>query len=108
MRDIDLLELDLHAPMLDEFMRSRQLYAEMLAIGNTIKKGYVSRVARDTGDLASTARVMMRRSKDFGDRRWEAEFAVGNSRVDYADDVEARDHTLGDTLRALGFGDVVI
>ena|SRR5689334_2062682 len=107
-RDIDFLELDLHAPMLDEYMRSRELYAELLAIGQQIKKGYVARVARDTSDLASTARVSMHRSRDFADRRWEAAFEVGNSRVDYASIVEERDHTLAETLRALGFGDVEI
>lgn len=101
--DIDRLELDLHGPMLDEFMRSRQLYTEMLAIGNQIKTGYTTRVPRDTGDLASTARVSMHHSKAFRDRRWEAEFEVGNERVDYALEVEERDHPLGDTLRAMGY-----
>lgn len=106
--DRDRLELDLHSPMLDEYMRSQELYAEIRAVAETIKKGYISRVARDTGDLASTARVTMHKSRDFRDRRWEAEFAVGNSRVDYADVVEERDHTLAETLRAMGYGDVVI
>lgn len=108
LNDRDRLEVDLHAPMLDEFMRSQQLKADLLAIGNQIKTGYTTRVPRDTGDLASTARVSMHRSKHFRDRRWEAEFAVGNARVDYAAAVEERDHPLGETLRALGFGDVVI
>lgn len=102
---LDLSEL--HGPLLDEFMRSRELYAELLAIGNVIKAGYVSRVPRDTGDLAGTARVSMHKSRVFRDKRWEAEFEVGNSRVDYADDVEARDHPLGETLRAMGY-DVTI
>lgn len=102
-RDEDYLELYLRDPMLDEFMRSRELYAELNAIGYQILNGYAARVPRDTGDLRSTARVTMHRSTDFRDRRWEAEFAVGNSRVDYADDVEARDHPLGETLRALGW-----
>lgn len=105
--DRDRLELDLHAPLLDEFMVSRELYAELMAIGNQIKAGYVARVPRDTGDLASTARVTMHRSKEFRDKRWEAEFAVGNARVDYADDVEAESHPLAETLRAMGY-DVVI
>lgn len=104
---VDRLELDLHAPMLDDFMRSRELYADLLAIGNQIKAGYTSRVPRDTGDLASTARVSMHKSTIFRDKRWEAEFEVGNSRVDYADEVEDRDHPLGETLAAMGF-DVVI
>lgn len=108
LNDRDLLELDLHGPMLDDFMKSRELYADLLAIGNQIKAGYVTRVPRDTGDLAGTARVTMHRSKDYRDRRWEAEFAVGNARVDYAEEVEARDHPLGETLRALGYGDVLI
>lgn len=102
--DVDRLDLsDLHGPILDEFMVSRQLYAEMLAIGNLIKAGYVSRVPEDTGDLRSTARVTMHRSRRYRDHRWEAEFSAGNSRVDYADDVEARDHPLGETLRAMGW-----
>lgn len=104
----DLLELDLHAPLLDDFMRSRELYAHLLSIGKAIQGGYVSRAPADTGALKQTAQVRMRKSKEFRDRRWEAEFTVGNSRVDYADDIEARDHPLGETLRALGFGDVVI
>lgn len=104
----DLLELDLHSPMLDEFMRSRELYAHLLAIGKQIQGGYISRAPADTGALKQTAQVNMRRSKTHRDRRWEVEFTVGNSRVDYADDVEARDHPLAETLRAMGFGDVVI
>lgn len=104
----DLLELDLHGPMLDDFMKSRELYAELYAIGNAIKAGYVSRVPHDTGDLRGTARVSMHRSRLHRDKRWEAEFAVGNSRVDYAEAVEERDHPLGETLRAMGYGDVVI
>lgn len=99
----DPLELDLYAPLLDDFMKSQELYAELLAIGNQIKAGYVSRVPRDTGDLAGTARVTMHKSRIFRDKRWEAEFSVGNSRVDYADDVEARDHPLEETLRAMGY-----
>ena len=107
--DRDLLDLsDLHGPLLDEFMHSTYLYAQLLAIGNQIKTGYLSRVPRDTQALAGTARVTMHRSTRYRDRRWEAEFSVGSAAVDYADDVEARDHPLGDTLRALGFGDVVI
>lgn len=108
MEHIDPLEVDLHEPMLDEFMQSRGLYFDLYAIGQQIKAGYVSRVPRDTGDLASTASVRMHKSKDYPDRRWEVEFTVGNARVDYADDVEARDHPLAETLRALGYGDVVI
>ena len=106
--DRDLLELDLHGPMLDEVMRSSQMYADMRAVGELIKAGYLSRVPRDTQALAATARVTMHRSTTYRDRRWEAEFSAGSAAVDYADDVEARDHPLGDTLRALGFGDVVI
>lgn len=108
LNDRDPLELDLHGPMLDDFMKSRELYAELYAIGRQIHAGYTSRVPRDTGDLAHTARVTMHRSTHFRDRRWEAEFAVGNARVDYAEEVEARDHPLEETLRAMGFGDVVI
>jgi len=103
----DLLELDLHAPLLDEFMRSRELYAHLLGIGKRMQAGYISRAPADTGALKQTAQVNMRRSK-MRDRRWEMEFTVGNSRVDYADDIERRDHPLGETLRAMGFGDVVI
>lgn len=106
--DRDLLELDLHAPMLDPFMKSQQLYAEMYAIARQIQTGYLSRVPRDTQALARSARVTMHRSTRYRDRRWESEFSAGNDQVDYAAEVEARDHPLGDTLRALGFGDVVI
>lgn len=106
--DVDRLQVDLHGPLLDDFMRSRDLYAELLAIGNEIKAGYVSRVPRDSGDLASTARVTMHHSTVFRDRRWEAEFEVGNSRVDYALPVEERDHPLGETLRAMGYDTEVI
>ena len=52
--------------------------------------------------------MSMHRSKVFRDRRWEAEFSLGNSRVDYAEDVEERDHMMGQTLRDIGYGDVVI
>lgn len=104
--DRDLLELDLKGPMLDDFMRSQHLYAELYAIAKQIQTGYLSRVPRDTQALAGTARVTMHRSTSYRDRRWESEFSVGNAQVDYADEVEARDHPLGDTLRALGFGDV--
>jgi hypothetical protein len=106
--DRDNLELDLHGPMLDDFMKSQQLYAELYAIGGQIKAGYLARVPRDTQALANTARVTMHRSRTYRDRRWEAEFSAGSAVVDYADDVEARDHPLGETLRALGFGDVSI
>lgn len=107
LNDRDFLEVDLHGPMLDEFMRSRQLYAELLAIGNQIKAGYTSRVPRDTSALAGTARVSMHRSKIFRDRRWEAEFEVGNAQVDYAEAVEERDHPLGETLRSMGYDAVI-
>lgn len=103
LNDRDRLELDLHAPMLDEFMRSQQLKADLLAIGNEIKTGYVTRVPRDTGHLASTARVSMHRSKIFRDRRWEAQFEAGNASVDYALEVEEESHPLGETLVALGY-----
>ena len=106
--DRDRLEVDLHGPMLDDFMRSRELYAELLAIGNEIKGGYLSRVPRDTSALASTAQVKMHRSTQYRDRRWEAEFSVGNAQVDYADDIEDEFHPLAETLRALGYGDVAI
>lgn len=102
-RDEDRLELDLHAPLLDDFMRSRELYQDLQAIGQQILGGYRTRVPRDTGDLSSTAKVSMHRSTTYRDRRWECEFSVGNSRVDYADDVERRDHPLAETLRALGW-----
>jgi hypothetical protein len=101
--DEDLLELDLHAPLLDEFMAGRDLYGELKAIAELIKAGYLARVPRDTQALAATAAVTMHRSKTHRDRRWEAEFSVGNAHVDYADDVEAQDHPLGETLRALGY-----
>lgn len=106
--DRDRLEVDLHGPMLDEFMRSRDLYAELLAIGQAIQGGYTARVPRETNALASSAKVAMRRSTEFRDRRWECEFTAGNSVVDYADDVENEFHPLAETLRALGYGDVVI
>lgn len=103
LNDRDRLELDLHAPMLDEFMRSQQLKADLLAIGNQIKTGYTTRVPRDTGHLASTARVSAHHSKTNRDRRWVVDFDVGTPAVDYADVVEERDHPLGDTLRAMGY-----
>ena len=106
--DRDPLELHLRKPMLDEFMRSRQLYMELWRIGNQIKAGYVAAVPKDSGDLAATARVTMHRSKQYVDRRWEAEFSVGNSRVDYAAAVEERDHVLAEVLAGLGYGDVEI
>lgn len=105
---IDRLELDLHPPMLDEFMRSRDLHRDLHAIGLAIKAGYTARVPRESGALAHTARVTMHRSRHFRDRRWEAEFAVGNDRVDYAAIVEERDHPLAETLAAMGFRNVVI
>lgn len=108
MQDRDYLELDLQSPMLDDFMRSRELYADLMAIGNQIKAGYVARVPRDTSALAATARVTMHKSTIFKDRRWEAEFSAGNAAVDYASIVEERDHPLGETLRAMGYGDVML
>lgn len=105
--NVDHLELDLESPMLDDVMRSPEMYAAVKAVANEIKAGYVTRVPRDTGDLSSTARVTMHKSRLHRDKRWEADFEVGNSRVDYADEVEARDHPLGETLAAMGY-DVVI
>lgn len=104
----DPLEFDLKAPVLDDFMHSRDLYAILQGIGQEIVRGYQGRVPHDSGDLASTAKVSMRRSTHYADRRWEAEVSVGNARVDYAAVIEERDHPLADTLRALGFGDVSI
>jgi hypothetical protein len=106
--DVDRLELHLKGPLLDEFMRSRQLYAELFALASEIKTGYRTRVPKDTRALAESARVTMHRSSTYRDRRWEAEFTAGNSKVDYADDIERRDHPLGETLRDLGYGDVRI
>lgn len=107
--DIDYLDLsDLHGPLLDDFMKSRQLYAELMAIALEVKTGYVSRVPRESGNLANTARVTMHRSSEYRDRRWVADFTAGNAKVDYAAAVEAEDHPLGETLRAMGYGDVVI
>ncbi len=106
--DRDRLEVDLHGPLLDQFMRSRELYAVLQAIGQDIKGAYVARVPRETNALAQSARVNMRRSTQFRDRRWEAEFSVGDSKVDYADDIENEYHPLAEALRALGYGDVVI
>jgi hypothetical protein len=108
LNDRDLLELDLHSPMLDEFMRSTQLRAVVHAVASAIRAGYVSRAPMDTGDLKASARVSMHRSREFRDRRWEAEFTVGNSRVDYAPALEERYHILAETLRALGYGDVEV
>ena len=105
--DHDFLDLsDLHGPLLDDVMKSSEMYNQMRAVAELIKAGYLARVPRDTSALAGTARVTMHRSTLHRDRRWEAEFSVGNAAVDYAAEVEARDHPLGETLRALGFGDV--
>lgn len=107
-RSVDKLDLsDLEPPMLDDLMKSPQMYAEMQAVARQIMTGYVSRVPHDSGALRATARVTMHRSTRYKDRRWEAEFSVGNSKVDYAAAVEERDHPLGETLRAMGW-DVVI
>ncbi|AEJ95325.1 hypothetical protein SEA_LITTLELAF_43 [Mycobacterium phage LittleLaf] len=102
--DIDRLDLsDLHGPLLDDFMKSRQLYIELRAVAEEIRKGYIARVPRDTHALANSAKVTMHKSTTFRDRRWEADLTIGNAKVDYAAAVEEESQPLGETIRAMGY-----
>ena len=49
----DRLELDLKAPLLDEFMRSPRVVRRPSWHRNADQSRVVSRVTRDTGDLAA-------------------------------------------------------
>lgn len=102
----DRLEIDLHGPLLDDLMKSQDMYADILAIGNLIVTGLRGRIPKDTTALADTARASMHHSNIYRDKRWECEVQYGNAQHDYANIIEDRDHPLGETLRALGYGDV--
>lgn len=107
--DVDRLLLSqLRSPMLTELMVSMQMKAEMDGVAEEIKRRWLAKVPKETGNLASTARVTSHRSTVMRDKRWESEFSFGGPRAPYAPEVEARDHALAQVLREMGYfvGDI--
>jgi len=104
-----LLTGQLRGPLLDDYYGSLNQKADVLAIAEEIKRRYLAKVPRDSGNLASTAHVSAHRSKDNPDRRWEAEFEVGGPRAPYVLEIEADQHILNNVLREMGYrtGDMV-
>lgn len=106
-----LLVSQLRAPMLTELLNSPHMKAEMGAVANQIKELYLAKyqaVARQTGNLGSTAKVTYHRNTHAHDRRWEAEFSVGGPKAPYAVQLEEEHHLLAQALRDLGYpvGDI--
>lgn len=99
----------LKPPMLDEFMGSTQLRAEVVAIAEQVKHAHLALLPSETGNLRSTARVTAHRSTTHPDRRWEAEYSIGGGRADYILPLEQEGHYLERALRSLGYstGDAV-
>lgn len=100
----DPLEPDLHYGLLTDVLLSPAVYEALHAIGEQILIGWTSTVAKDTGNLASTADLQMIKGgvAHPGDR-WEAEFTAGGVLAPYAREIEERDHALENVLRALGY-----
>jgi hypothetical protein len=96
----DRLIVNLYYPLLSDYLKGQMMRAELLAIGNQIKAKWVARVAKDTGNLASTAAVTMRKGGAKRDR-WEVEFSAGGPRAEYAPEIEDEGHALEDTLREM-------
>jgi len=111
--DLDkLLVGSLRAPMLTQLMQSLQMKADVGAVANEIKGRYLAKyqaVARQTGNLGSTARVTYHRERTRYDNRHVADFTVGGPQAPYVVDVEAEHHLLAQTLRDMGYpvGDIV-
>lgn len=102
--DIDRLATGtLRYPMLNALMGSQVMKANMVAVASEIRRGWMSRVPRDTGRLASSAQVSAHRSTSFPDRRWEADLTIGGPDAPYARAVEEEVHALADTLAAMGY-----
>lgn len=98
----------LHAPMLNDFLKSQQLKAEMEAIGKFILRRYQDKVPVHTGNLRSTAHINTRRVVSGRPRtaRWCVDFTAGGERAPYAWVVEGNEHTLTDILNEMGWPDV--
>ncbi len=100
----DPLEVrNLRTGILDPYMGSQQQRADVVALAEEVRRRYVAKVPKDSGNLASTARVVAKRSPDHVDRRYSADFEVGGPRADYAAALEAREHILAQVLRDMGY-----
>lgn len=99
---LDPLEVDLHAPMLSEFLISQALKMDLMDIGLEIRARWVAKVEKDTGNLASTAQVHARKGGRRFDR-WTVEFTAGGPQAPYVGIVEGRDHALAKVLEEMGF-----
>lgn len=101
-----LLTSDLRSPMLTELMNSPGMKGEVGAVAHEVMRRYLAHydaVARQTGNLASTAKVTYHRHRTVHDNRWEAEFSVGGPRAPYAPELEAEYHLLAQALRDMGY-----
>lgn len=99
----------LRTPMLDDYMKSTQLRAELLERGNEIKHAHLALLPSETGHLRSTARVSAHRSNEHPDRRWVVDYTIGGPGAGYILPLEEEGHYLQRALRNLGYrtGDVV-
>jgi hypothetical protein len=110
---IDKLILgQLKAPMLTQVMQSMHMRADLGVIANKIKVNYLAgyqRVARESGNLGSTAKVTYHRERTRYDNRWVADFTVGGPKAPYVIQVEEEHHLLAQALRDMGYniGDIV-
>ena len=104
-----LVVRNLRGPLLDDYYGSPIQKEDVLEIAREVSRRYLAKVPRETGNLASTARVSAHRSRVHRDRRWEAEFSVGGPRAPYVVAVEEGQHILARVLAEMGFftGDVV-
>ena len=102
---IDNLQPRLENPMLDDFYKSGELKAEVVAVAEEIKARYLTKLSahNQTGNLARSAKVTTHRSKIHPDKRWEAEFSVGGGKLDYADDLEVKYGLLASVLNDMGY-----
>lgn len=101
--DIDtLIVSNLHRPMLNELMVSALMRAEMGSVANEIKRRWVAKFPKETGNAASTAAVTYHRSH-MRDRRWEAEFSAGGPKAPYVPEIEAEQGILASVLAEMGY-----
>lgn len=98
-----LLTSGLQKPLLDEFMRSPGLRSDMLEVAEEIRRRWVEKVPKDTGNLRRSAATKALRSPEYPDRRWVADFTAGGPTAPYAPEVEAEGHYLDEVLREMGY-----
>lgn len=105
----NLIVRNLRGPLLDQVMQSKIMRNELMNVAREIKTRYIAKVPKDTGALSKTVRIKPFRAET-RDRRWYVDVTIGGIMgVDYADQIEAQYHVLGDVLRDMGYnvGDFV-